>query len=228
MAFTVATKRALLDRLLGITIVDTLGASEAMITRSTVTGDGASVPTTFAAQDNVRVFTDDGRDVVPGSGEEGVLAVAGRLPLGYHHDPDGTARMFREVDGIRYATPGDRARVTAAGTIELLGRGSACINTGGEKVYPEEVEQVLRQHPAVRDAAVVGVPDARWGEMVTALVELAPGRTVDGSLREHVREQLAGYKVPKRFLVVDALLRTVAGKPDYRRLRALARELTHA
>jgi len=95
-------------------------------------------------------------------------------------------------------------------------------------VYPEEVEQVLRQHPAVRDAAVVGVPDARWGEMVTALVELAPGRTVDGSLREHVREQLAGYKVPKQFLVVDALLRTVAGKPDYRRLRALARELTHA
>jgi len=228
MAFTPATKQALLDRLPGLTIVDTLGASEAMITRSTVTRDGASVPTTFAAKENVRVLTDEGRDVVPGSGEDGVLAVAGRLPLGYHHDDAATARMFREVDGVRYATPGDRARVLADGSIELLGRGSACINTGGEKVYPEEVEQVLRGHPAVLDAAVVGVPDARWGEMVTALVEVAPGCAIDDSLREHARDHLAGYKVPKRFLAVDSLPRTVAGKPDYRRLRALALELTHA
>jgi acyl-CoA synthetase (AMP-forming)/AMP-acid ligase II len=228
MAFTAATKQALLDRLPGLTIVDTLGASEAMITRSTATREGASVPTTFAAKDNVRVLTDDGRDVVPGSGEDGVLAVAGRLPLGYHHDPAATARMFREVDGVRYATPGDRARVLADGSIELLGRGSACINTGGEKVYPEEVEQVLRAHAAVLDAAVVGVPDARWGEMVTALVEVAPGATVDGSLRDHAREHLAGYKVPKQFLAVAALHRTVAGKPDYRRLGALAVELIHA
>jgi fatty-acyl-CoA synthase len=228
MAFTPATKQALLDRLPGLTIVDTLGASEAMITRSTVTRDGTSVPTTFAAKENVRVLTDDGRDVVPGSGEDGVLAVAGRLPLGYHHDAAATARMFREVDGVRYATPGDRARVLADGSIELLGRGSACINTGGEKVYPEEVEQVLRGHPAVLDAAVVGVPDARWGEMVTALVEVAPGATVDDSLRDHARDHLAGYKVPKQFLTVETLHRTVAGKPDYRRLRALAVELTHA
>jgi 3-oxocholest-4-en-26-oate---CoA ligase len=228
MAFTPTTKRALLDRLPGLTIVDTLGASEAMITRSTATRDGASVPTTFAAKENVRVLTDDGRDVVPGSGEDGVLAVAGRLPLGYHHDEAATARMFREVDGVRYATPGDRARVLADGSIELLGRGSACINTGGEKVYPEEVEQVLRDHPAVLDAAVVGIPDARWGEMVTALVEVAPGCAIDDSLRDHARDHLAGYKVPKQFLAVETLPRTVAGKPDYRRLRALAVELTHA
>ena len=134
--------------------------------------------------------------------------------------------MFREVDGIRYATPGDRARVLADGRIELLGRGSACINTGGEKVYPEEVEQVLRRHRAVVDAAVVGVPDARWGEMVTALVELAPDAVLDtaldDALREHARVELAGYKVPKRFLAVAQLPRTVAGKPDYPRLRALA------
>jgi 3-oxocholest-4-en-26-oate---CoA ligase len=226
MAFSPASKQALLDRIPGLTIVDTLGASEAMITRSTATRDSSSVPTTFAAKDNVRVLTDDGRDVVPGSTEDGVLAVAGRLPLGYHHDPDATARMFREVDGVRYATPGDRARVLADGRIELLGRGSACINTGGEKVYPEEVEQVLRQHPAVVDAAVVGVPDARWGEMVTALIELATDTMLDAalheSLREHARAELAGYKVPKRFLVVGELPRTVAGKPDYPRLRALA------
>jgi len=228
MAFTAATKQALLARLPGLTIVDTLGASEAMITRSTMTGDGAPGPTAFAAKDNVRVLTDDGRDVVPGSGEDGVLAVAGRLPLGYHHDAAATARMFREVDGVRYATPGDRARVLADGSIELLGRGSACINTGGEKVYPEEVEQVLRSHPAVVDAAVVGVPDPRWGEMVTALLEMTDGATVDHSLRDHARDHLAGYKVPKQFLAVDALHRTVAGKPDYRRLRELAVDLTHA
>jgi fatty-acyl-CoA synthase len=238
MAFSSASKQALLERIPGLTIVDTLGASEAMITRSTVssagvssegaTSEGASVPTTFASKDNVRVLTDDGRDVVPGSDEDGVLAVAGRLPLGYHHDPDATARMFRTVDGVRYATPGDRARVLADGRIELLGRGSACINTGGEKVYPEEVEQVLRRHGEVVDAGVVGVPDARWGEMVTALVELAPDRELDDTLREtlleHARAQLAGYKVPKRFLAVGELPRTVAGKPDYPRLRALAAE----
>jgi acyl-CoA synthetase (AMP-forming)/AMP-acid ligase II len=230
MLFTAASKAALLDRLPGLTIVDTLGASEALITRSTVTRAGGAAPTTFAARDNVRVLTDDDRDVSPGSTEDGVLAVAGRLPLGYHRDPAATARMFREVDGVRYATPGDRARVLADGRIELLGRGSACINTGGEKVYPEEVEQVVRRHPSVLDAAVVGVPDERWGEMVTALVELAPGTALDGTalddtLREHVRASLAGYKVPKRFFHVERVDHTVAGKPDYRRLRALAAEL---
>ena len=149
MAFTTASKQALLEHFPGLRIVDTLGASEALITRSEMTSAGAAAPATFAAKDNVRVLTDDGRDVAAGSGEDGVLAVAGRLPLGYLNDPDATARMFREVDGVRYATPGDRARVGADGRIELLGRGSACINTGGEKVYPEEVEQALRSHPAV-------------------------------------------------------------------------------
>ena len=142
------------------------------------------MPTTFAAKANVRVLTDDGRDVVPGSGEDGVLAVAGRLPLGYHHDPDATARMFREVDGVRYAMPGDRARVLVDGRIELLGRGSACINTGGEKVYPEEVEQVLRQHPRWSTPPSSVCPTPRWGEMVTALVELVPDTMLDTALDE--------------------------------------------
>jgi len=233
MVFTATSKAGLLDRLPGLTIVDTLGASEALITRSEMTRDGTAPPSTFAARDNVRVLTDDNRDVLPGSDEDGVLAVAGRLPLGYHHDPDATARMFREVDGVRYATPGDRARVHADGRIELLGRGSACINTGGEKVYPEEVEEVLRRHPAVLDAAVVGVPDERWGEMVTALIELAPNGSdgpddatlLDHTLREHARASLAGYKVPKRFFRVERVDHTVAGKPDYRRLRTRAAEL---
>ncbi len=225
MAFSITSKRALLAHLPGLRIVDTLGASEALITRSEVTGDGAAPPPTFAAKENVRVLTDDGRDVVPGSGEDGVLAVAGRLPLGYLNDPDATARMFREIDGVRYATPGDRALVDADGRIELLGRGSACINTGGEKVYPEEVEQVLRAHAVVSDAAVVGVPDERWGEMVTAVLEIEGDATFDTALesdvRAHVRAHLAGYKVPKRCFAVDSIARTVAGKPDYRRLRAI-------
>jgi 3-oxocholest-4-en-26-oate---CoA ligase len=230
MAFTTASKQALLEYFPGLRIVDTLGASEALITRSEMTSARAAAPATFAAKENVRVLTDDGRDVAAGSDEDGVLAVAGRLPLGYLNDPDATARMFREVDGVRYATPGDRARVGADGRIELLGRGSACINTGGEKVYPEEVEQALRSHPAVRDAAVVGVADDRWGEMVTALVELADGETLAGDaleseVRGHARTHLAGYKVPKRCFAVETIARTVAGKPDYRALRALAAEL---
>jgi fatty-acyl-CoA synthase len=138
--------------------------------------------------------------------------------------------MFREVDGRRNATPGDRALVHDDGRIELLGRGSACINTGGEKVYPEEVEQVLRGHPAVRDAAVVGVPDERWGEMVTAVLEVADGTTalddaLESDVRAHVRAHLAGYKVPKRCFAIETIARTVAGKPDYRRLRTIATEL---
>ena len=140
--------------------------------------------------------------------------------------PTPTVRMFREVDGVRYATPGDRARSSPTAASSSLGRGSACINTGGEKVYPEEVEQALRRHRAVADAAVVGVPDVRWGEMVTALVELAPDAvldtTLDVSLREHARAELAGYKVPKRFLAVGELPRTVAGKPGLSAPGALA------
>jgi len=233
MIFTATSKQRFHDLLPGIAIVDTLGASEALITRSTFAGDGDAPPTSFNRSENVRVLGDDGRDVVPGSGDDGVLAVAGRLPLGYLNDPVATARMFREVDGRRYATPGDRARVLADGRIELLGRGSACINTGGEKVYPEEVEAVLRDHPAIADAAVVGVPDARWGEMVVALVRVRDGDgEADGdgegmaaSIADHCRDRLAGYKRPKQVHTVDAIEHTVAGKPDYRRLRERAAAL---
>jgi acyl-CoA synthetase (AMP-forming)/AMP-acid ligase II len=230
MAFSTSSKLAFLEHFPDLRIVDTLGASEALITRSEVTRGRAAAPATFAAKDNVRVLTDDGRDVAPGSGEDGVLAVAGRLPLGYLNDPEATARMFREIDGVRYATPGDRALVLADGRIELLGRGSACINTGGEKVYPEEVEQVLRTHPSVRDAAVVGVADDRWGEMVTALLEVTEdaalaGEALESDVRAHARARLAGYKVPKRCFAVESINRTVAGKPDYRSLRLLAAEL---
>ncbi|MCC6339434.1 MAG: acyl-CoA synthetase, partial [Acidimicrobiia bacterium] len=192
----------------------------------------------FAVGERVRVLTDDGRDVAPGSGEVGLVAVSGRIPLGYHGDPETTAATFRTVGGVRYSVPGDHATVEADGSIRLLGRGSACINTGGEKVYPEEVELALRSHPGVFDCLVVGIPDDRFGEKVVALVQPRETGGVRGAggahgdpepgeeaLRRWCRERLAGYKVPRRMLYVDSLGRSAAGKADYNRLRALAAEL---
>jgi 3-oxocholest-4-en-26-oate---CoA ligase len=224
MRFSAENKARLVELVPGITVVDSLGSSEGMMTRSTVSAGDGSDGTSFAAGERVRVITDDGRDAVAGSDDEGLLMVTGHLPLRYHNDPMKTAETFRIIDGVRFAAPGDHARVRADGRIELLGRGSACINTGGEKVYPQEVEDVLRRHERVADAAVVGIPDGRWGEMVVAIVE--PSSNGDGSadalsaeLETMCRDHLAGYKRPKRYFVVDELPRTVAGKPDTLRLR---------
>lgn len=156
-----------------------------------------------------------------------MVAVGGRLPLGYHNDPDKTARTFRTIDGQRWSVPGDHATVEADGTIRLLGRGSATINTGGEKVYPEEVELALRRHPGVADCVVVGVPDARFGETVVAVVAPTAGTAIEeADLREHARRAgLAGYKLPRRVVVLPGGLgRAPNGKADYGRLRRLAAE----
>jgi acyl-CoA synthetase (AMP-forming)/AMP-acid ligase II len=151
-----------------------------------------------------------------GPGQAGKLGRGGHLPLGYLNDPVKTAEMFTEVNGKRYATPGDWARVEEDGTITLLGRGNTCVNTGGEKVYPEEVEGVLKSAPGVFDALVVGVPDDRLGQRVAALVQLRPGAAADeAALRAHVHGQLAGYKVPRTTWFVDVIGRTVSGKADY-------------
>jgi acyl-CoA synthetase (AMP-forming)/AMP-acid ligase II len=147
----------------------------------------------------------------------------GFLPLGYYKDPDKTAGTFRIIDGERYTVPGDWATVDADGTVRLLGRGSQCINTGGEKVYPEEVEEVLKRHPSVADAAVVGVPDERFGEAITALVEPVAGGAVDGSeLIAHVKASLAHYKAPRQVIAVPTVNRAANGKLDYARLRERA------
>ena len=152
----------------------------------------------------------------PGDGVIGMLGVGGAIPLGYYKDPDKTAATFRSVGGRRYSIPGDYATVDADGTIRLLGRGSACINTGGEKVYPEEVELTLRAHDDVFDCVVVGIPDDRWGEMVVALVHARDGHPIDAdALAAHCRTSLAAYKVPKQVVVVDSLERSPAGKADY-------------
>ena len=161
--------------------------------------------------------------LVAGSDEIGLLAVGGRIPVGYWRDPDKTAQTFRVIDGRRYALAGDYAQVDADGTIRLLGRGSACINTGGEKVYPEEVELVLRKHPSVFDCVAVGVPDDRFGEIVVALVQVSEGHYLDeAELDAWCRSKLAGFKKPRRFLFVDSLERNAAGKANYQVLRQLA------
>jgi len=146
--------------------------------------------------------------------------------VGYYKDPEKTARTFRVINGVRYVIPGDWCTVEADGALTLLGRGSVCINTAGEKVYPEEVEEMLKTHPAVYDAVVVGVPDEKWGQAVIGLVELNRGATPgEDELRRHVRARLAGFKTPKRVLVVESIGRAPNGKADYAGMARLAERL---
>jgi acyl-CoA synthetase (AMP-forming)/AMP-acid ligase II len=217
-------KRGLLDQLGDVTLLDSLGASEGLMSRSASRRDTEIKPARFAVNDRVKVLTDDGREVAPGSDEVGMVGVGGRIPLGYYKDPEKTTKTFRTVAGARYSVPGDYATVDVDGTIRLLGRGSATVNTGGEKVYPEEVELVLREHPAVDDCVVVGVPDERFGEKVVALVTVR-NAVDETALRDHCRERgLSGYKIPKRVLTVPAMHRAPNGKADYTLLRTLAAE----
>jgi acyl-CoA synthetase (AMP-forming)/AMP-acid ligase II len=175
------------------------------LTRFTPMGDGTTV------------LDDDLRPVTPGTDEIGRVALTGRIPLGYYGDPDATARTFVEHDGRRWVLTGDAAQVAEDGTIVLLGRGGSSINTGGEKVFPEEVEAALKAHPAVFDCIVVGVPDERWGQAVAAVVQPAPGHEIDLEvLVEHCRPLLAGYKIPRHLRLVDEVRRSPAGKADLR------------
>lgn len=207
-------KRRLLAHAPHLTLVDAYSSSEAVSMATAVSTAGQTQPTAhFNATERAAVLADDGSLVSPGSGEVGALAVADLLPFGYYKDPVKTAGLFREVGGRRYALSGDLARVAADGSLEILGRGSACINTGGEKVYPEEVEETLKSHPAVRDAVCVGVADPQWGEAVTAVVDAAePVSEVE--LVDHIKARLAAYKAPKR-VVFAPVPRSPAGKPDY-------------
>jgi 3-oxocholest-4-en-26-oate---CoA ligase len=220
-------KAGLLHHLPRVTLVDSLGASEGLMSRSASSAGDAIKPARFAVNDRVKVLDEvSGRPVTAGSDEIGVIAVTGHIPIGYLNDPEKTAQTFRVYDGVRYSIPGDYGSVDADGTIRLLGRGSACINTGGEKVYPEEVEIVLREHRGVADCVVVGVPDARFGERVVALVQPEAGTDLDeAELDSWCRARLAGYKKPRRFVMLDSLQRSAAGKADYRYLRDVAAQL---
>jgi acyl-CoA synthetase (AMP-forming)/AMP-acid ligase II len=172
----------------------------------------------FSVDANTAVLDDDMRRITPGSGIVGKLARTGRLPLGYWHDQEKTDRTFmKDADGTRWVVPGDMALVEEDGTVTLLGRGSLCINSGGEKIYPEEVEQALKAHPGVFDAVVVGVPDERWGERVAAVVQPRAGDAPTlAELDAHCRTKVSGYKVPRELHLVDQILRSPSGKADYR------------
>ena len=229
--FAAETKRGLLKHNPRLIMVDALGSSEAIGMAQNTTSIDASGSTdsrtaTFTLGPNTRVLTEDGREVQPGSDEIGRVALRGNTPIGYYKDPEKSARTFQVIGGVRWSIPGDWARIDADGTVHLLGRGSQCINTGGEKVYPEEVEESLKTHESIADAAVVGLPDDRFGQVVTALVELHPGKAIDEEdVISHVRRHLAAYKSPRRILVIPSVDRASNGKLDYRRLTEIAAQL---
>lgn len=209
-------------------VVDSLSATEAggfAVAEASEPGDIATARFRLGA--SARVLDDHGADVVPGSGRVGTLATTGHLPKGYLNDPEKTAAAWPTIDGIRYSMPGDLATVEADGTITLLGRGSEVVNTGGEKVFVEEVETAILTHPAVRDALVVGLADDRWGRRVTAVVALRHGAVVDErGVIDHVGSQLADYKRPRQVVFVDDIPRSPTGKADRPAARGLAEEAT--
>ena len=218
------TKQGLLRHHPGMLLLDAFSSSEALGMGASLSAAGAEAATAkFELTPNSVVIDDLNRPITPGSGEVGRLAVGGRVPLGYYKDPEKTARTFLNIDGRRYSCPGDYATVEADGKITLLGRGSVCINTGGEKVFPEEVEEALKRHPSVLDAVVVGVPDEKYGEAVTGVVELREGSVLDeADLIGEVRRSLAAYKAPKRVLAVPTIGRAANGKVDYKRIKSEA------
>jgi 3-oxocholest-4-en-26-oate---CoA ligase len=223
--FSATVKDQYLALLPNVVITDAIGSSETGFTGLGFVSAGtkkAEGPTVTAGPSTI-VIDEHNRPVGPG--EIGRIARGGHIPLGYYKDPAKTAALFAEVDGVRYAVPGDFARVEEDGSITLLGRGNTCVNTGGEKVYPEEVEGAVKSYPDAFDAVVIGVPDERLGQRVAALVQPRDGHDIDlAKLEEHVRTQIAGYKVPRSVWLVDQIGRTPAGKADYRWARRYAEE----
>jgi acyl-CoA synthetase (AMP-forming)/AMP-acid ligase II len=219
--FSPTVKDRYLDRFPDVMIIDAIGSSETGSNGMRMVGKGDTQnkgggPTVQAARDAV-VLDDRYNELAPGSGRTGRLARRGNVPLAYHKDPEKSAATFvTGPTGVRYALAGDEAIFEADGTITLLGRGSQCINSGGEKIFPEEVEAALKAHPEVFDAIVVGVPDDRWGQRVAAVVQARPGAAPSlDALDAHCRGYVAGYKVPKELHLVDEVVRSPSGKPDY-------------
>jgi acyl-CoA synthetase (AMP-forming)/AMP-acid ligase II len=219
--FSPSVKAEFKAKLPNLIITDSLGSSETGF-NGTAMYDAKGETRREGAGVRIRpgrdtiVLGEDLRPVAPGSGAIGKVARGGNIPLGYYKDPVKTAATFIEVAGKRYSMPGDMARVEADGSITLLGRGEVCINSGGEKIHPEEVEKALKSHPDVFDALVVGIPDPRWGEKVVAVVQPRPGRTPRlEALSDHCRTQLARYKVPRALHLVEQIQRQPSGKPDY-------------
>lgn len=217
-------KQALHERA-EVTVIDAIASSEGGPFAFAMTSSVRDLPARFFPVPATRVIGTDDRFVEPGSDEAGHLAYCGPMPLGYYKDTEKSATTFRTIDGVRYAIPGDLARIESDGAIRFLGRGSGVINTGGEKVHSQEVENVLLTHPAVTDCVVVGVPDETWGERVAAVVAVPPGTTVTvDELRDWVRRSLAGYKVPRSVVLTETLPRTPTGKLEIAWARKTAQD----
>jgi fatty-acyl-CoA synthase len=224
---TAALKDEIFRAIPGVRLLDALGSSESGQQASQISraGEKASTGDFVLTEDNVILREDFSAVVPPGSDEQGWLARRGFVPLGYYRDAEKTRRTFPVVDGVRYSVPGDRAIAEADGRLRLLGRDSVTINSGGEKIFAEEVEHALKHHPSVYDAVVVGTPHARWGQQVTALVQLREGaRISEDELRRTAEAHIARYKLPRAFVFVDEILRSPSGKADYPWAKQKAKE----
>jgi acyl-CoA synthetase (AMP-forming)/AMP-acid ligase II len=221
--FSPSIKEKLLELLPNRVITDSIGSSETGFGGTSIVakGEAHTGGPRVAIDHRTVVLDDDGNEVKPGSGVRGVIAKRGNVPVGYYKDQKKTAETFKTINGVRYAIPGDYAQVEADGTVTMLGRGSVSINSGGEKIYPEEVEAALKGHSDVFDALVVGVPDERYGQCVAAVVQPRKGaRPTLAELDAFVRAEIAGYKVPRALWYVVEVMRSPAGKPDYRWAKA--------
>ncbi|RFD26026.1 acyl-CoA synthetase [Mycobacterium uberis] len=216
--FSPSIKEKLLKLLPNRVITDSIGSSETGFGGISIVAKDVphSGGTRVVIDHRTVVLDEDGNEVKPGSGVCGLIAKKGNIPVGYYKDEKKTAETFKTINGVRYAIPGDYAVVEADGSVTMLGRGSVSINSGGEKVYPEEVEAALKGHPDVFDALVIGVPDPRYGQCVAAVVQARPGcRPALAELDSFVRSEIAGYKVPQSLWLVSQVKRSPAGKPDY-------------
>ena len=225
---TAGLKQEILELLPEVRILDALGSSESGAQAAQISVAGSRTTTgDFALMPGNVVLSEDLTHVLPvGSSEQGWIARTGNVPLGYYKDEAKTAKTFPVIGGVRYAVPGDRAGFDERGLLRLFGRDSVTINSGGEKIFAEEVEHALKHHPAVYDAVVVGTPSERWGQQVTAIVKLREGeRPSEDALREVARAHIAPYKLPKLFFFVDEIVRSPSGKADYRWAKAAATAL---
>ncbi|MEM7570418.1 MAG: AMP-binding protein, partial [Pseudomonadota bacterium] len=209
-------------------LLDTYGSSEGIgLGTSVTTSQGTQSTAKFKLSGTTKLFSEDLKEIPKGSSESGLVARAGNIPIGYYKDEVKTAKTFPVIDGERYSIPGDWATADEDGTLTLLGRGNQCINSGGEKIFPEEVEEALKTHSAIEDTLVIGTPDEKWGQSVTALIQLGAPAS-DSTLSAHIKERLASYKVPKRYLTVETIPRQPNGKADYVSAKKLAEKMMQA